>query len=581
MKIYGKVTWSSAGKWKLSAEPHVLMRIKRIFAKVDASSKGAIHLSNSPENAREIEWLLTRYPMEISEKLQARLTEMADRHRQRDADIERVLSGEYKPPTSLELAIPLREYQSQAAALADVSGGLLVCDSLGLGKTATAIGTFTPERLPVLVVTMTHLTKQWEREVHRFAPSLSVHIATKGKSYPLDAKGKQGDLFGEKPGFPDVIVMNYAKLRGWADELAPVVNSVVYDEVQELRNRKSNQGGAPPLKYSAARHISDNVKCRIGLSGTPIYNYGGEMWNVMECIAPGELGDWSEFYREWCSGYADKAKISKPKVFGRFMRERGLMLRRSREDVGRELPALTKVPHYIDADPKVIEAAEDSAMELARIIMQEGGSKELRQAKWKAAEELSILLRKYTGIAKAPYVAEFVNLLVESGEQVVLYGWHRDVYSIWQHKLRNHQPVMFTGSETPRQKEISRETFMRGDARVLIVSLRSGAGLDGLQKVCRIAVVGELDWSPAVHEQCIGRVYRDGQPDPVTAYFLLADTGSDPIVADVLGIKKSQSDGIREPDGKIYEGRTDANMVRELAQSVLAKRGELPSRRVG
>lgn len=42
----------------------------------------------------------------------------------------------------------------------------------------------------------------------------------------------------------------------------------------------------------------------------------------------------------------------------------------------------------------------------------------------------------------------------------------------------------------------------------VIMSLRSGAGVDGLQKHSRVAVFGERDWSPQVHEQCIGRIRR-------------------------------------------------------------------------
>ena len=105
-------------------------------------------------------------------------------------------------------------------------------------------------------------------------------------------------------------------------------------------------------------------------------------------------------------------------------------------------------------------------------------------------------------------------------------------------QLSDLKPALYTGSETPKEKEQSKEAFVAGEATVLIISLRSGAGLDGLQSVASTVVFGELDWSPGVHEQCIGRVFRDGQESPVMAYFLLAEEGSDPVVADVLGIKK-------------------------------------------
>jgi hypothetical protein len=189
-----------------------------------------------------------------------------------------------------------------------------------------------------------------------------------------------------------------------------------------------------------------------------------------------------------------------------------------------------------------------------------------------AAEQLSNKLRQATGIAKAPYVAEFVRLLIESGEKVVLYGWHREVYSLWQTVLRDFKPALYTGSESPRQKEESKRRFVAGETPLLMMSLRAGAGVDGLQKVCRTVVFGELDWSPGVHEQCTGRIYRDGQPDAVTAYYLLAEDGSDPIVSEVLGVKRQQIEGIRKlSDEQLIETlQNDGSHIRRLAQAVLA-----------
>ena len=159
--------------------------------------------------------------------------------------------------------------------------------------------------------------------------------------------------------------------------------------------------------------------------------------------------------------------------------------------------------------------------------------------------ELDMLVRQATGVAKAPYVASFVRLLLEAGENVVLFGWHREVYDIWLAGLASYNPRLYTGTESPTAKQEAVDQFRAGQCRVLIVSLRSGAGLDGLQDVCSTCVFGELDWSPAVHEQCIGRVHRDGQGRGVMAYFLVADEGSDPFVCELLGMKRSQVEGIR------------------------------------
>jgi hypothetical protein len=84
-------------------------------------------------------------------------------------------------------------------------------------------------------------------------------------------------------------------------------------------------------------------------------------------------------------------------------------------------------------------------------------------------------------------------------------------------------------------------------------------------------VFGELDWSPSVHEQATGRVFRDGQPDPVVAYYLVSDQGSDPVLESTLGVKRMQLEGVRNPDHAIFETVKREGIV-ELARKVLERR---------
>ena len=535
-------------QWRIECSPHILLRIKRVFERISKAQHGFVTLSDIPENARELLWFLHRYPMACKDRKYLR--RRADEHKAREAAIAAVLRSDYQPP-QFELAVPAREYQRTAAELLLRTGGILLADDVGVGKSCSAICTLTdPRTLPALVVTLTHLPRQWQGEIEKFAPSLKTHILKTGKPYNID-----------KGGPPDVIISNYHKLSGWSDTLAPRIRSVVYDECQELRHQGSN-------KYFAARHLSTHAKFRMGLSATPIYNYGDEIFNVMDLLSPGTLGTHGEFAREWGGGHG----LHDPKLFGAYAREQGLMLRRTRADVGRELPPLTIVPHWIDADLDAIGKVQGTAEELARIILSQQGME--KGAKWRAAEELSWLLRQATGIAKAPFAAQFVEMLCESGEQVLLYGWHREVYEIWRERLAHLRPVFYTGTESPTQKLESKRQFLNGHSRVLVMSLRAGAGLDGLQAVCRNVVIGELDWSPGVLEQCIGRVDRDGQSVGVMAYYLYTDHGSDPTMLDVLGVKKPQIQGLRDPDAALIQSlEIDPGHVRRLAEEFLRQRG--------
>ena len=452
--------------------------------------------------------------------------------------------------------------------------GLLIADELGIGKTLMAIAALTdPRTRPALVVTMTHLPKQWEREIKKFAPKLTTHIIKKGTPYDVVLKRPpKGQLSLIEPEFPDVLIINYHKLSGWRNVLAGIMRTVVFDEVQELRRDGSD-------KYSAAEHVAHAAAFRIGLSATPIYNYGSEFYTVVNVLRPDALGTRQEFVREWCAGVQDmqgRSKIVEPKAFGTYLREQGIMIRRTRRDVGRELPALTRTPHYVDSDVKMLDKVRSSVVDLARFLLERQGSTFDRM---KAGGELDYKLRQATGLAKAPFVAEFVRMIAESGEKVVLYGWHHAVYKVWEDRFKGHCKVAFyTGDESPTQKDKARADFMEGDTQVLIMSLRAGAGLDGLQNVCRTIVFGELDWSPGVHEQCIGRVYRDGQPDPVVAYFLVSEEGSDPVIADVLGLKKAQIEGVRDPDAELIEkSEPPEHGIRRLAEAVMLSQGIDPA----
>lgn len=306
-------------------------------------------------------------------------------------------------------------------------------------------------------------------------------------------------------------------------------------------------------------------------SATPVYNFGIEMHSILEVLRPGAVGTRGEFLSEWCKGSDDEAKaaVADPRAFGAYLRESGLMIRRTRADVARELPALEKSVVHVDADTAALEAVSASVAELARFVLERAGD---WQERGQASRELDWRLRQATGIAKAPYVAEYVKLLCEAGERVVVYCWHREVYDILRDKLREYRPAMYTGSESATQKEASKCAFVEGDSKVLLMSLRAGAGLDGLQHVCRTVVFAELDWSPGIHEQAIGRVHRDGQPDPVVAYFLVSDEGSDPIVLDVLQTKKPQVEGVRDPDREIFE-TVKVDSIRTLARAYLEQRG--------
>lgn len=547
----GKLLLTEEGKkWFFDCAPHVLMRLKAVFPRVDKGEFGGVRLGVTPETCVDVEWFCQRYPLEVSPEAAKAMRDGADGHRRTLASLELSLAERYVP-RELDMALPPRKYQHTFVEVFMGGKALLLADELGLGKTVSAIAAFAAGALPALVVCPTHLAGQWQEFIRRFIPRASTHIIRQTKTYTVP--------------MVDVVICTYSKIAKWGDMFAVPgrFTCVVFDEAQECRRAES-------MKWRTCRAIREACEYGLGLSATPIYNYGGEIFNVMECIAPGRLGSRAEFYREWCSFLGkDKWKLREPHVFGEYLRAEFLMLRRTRPEVGLELPKEQREVLTLPYDAEVLRKVEADITELARIVVN-GKFEEQGQA----AREMDARLRQATGVAKAVFVADFVRMLVENGEKVLLFGWHREVYDIWLKRLHDLNPVLFTGTESSKQKDESVSSFQLA-SKVMIMSLRSGAGVDGLQKFCSTCVFGELDWSPGVHEQCIGRLNRDGMKEggSVMVYHLVADGGSDPVVSAVLGLKTAQARGVNDPSRPVdFEQAGDGSRVKQLARAWLARR---------
>lgn len=538
--------------------PHVAIKLKRWFPRVDAAA-ARLRISATGESSEELRWFCERFPLEISARDAAVLERRAAEHLARRAAVLAILDGRAQARSALPMAFPPRKYQAQAAALCHATGNLLLTDDVGLGKTVSAISLLAIEGcLPAVVVVPSGVLEQWSRSISRFLPEAKVYTVRTS----VDGEPKRGRV---QRASADVVLVTYTRLFAWREELNP--RAIVFDEAHALRHDGTG-------KYLAALEVASKADTRLMLTATPIFNYGGEFFNLFGVLAPGALGERPEFLREWCTtDGGDKHKVRDPVAFGAWLREQGLMLRRSRRDVARELPPIVRSVVSVECSD-----SGDSFAGLESIAWRalHGSPK----STFLARGELDMKLRHWTGVSKARAVAAFVAELIEStGEPVLLAGWHHDVYAIWLDALAAHNPAMFTGHQDAKAKDAAAQALIRGESKVLIMSLRSGEGLDGLQAVCHHVVYGEFDWSPAVHEQFTGRIHRDGQDETTMEYWCAAEEGSDPVILDALGVKRWQLDGVVDPQGeRTMSIQTDPEHIRKLAEALLRKRGKDPSK---
>lgn len=523
---YGHLKFNKTqNQWVLSGvEPHVSIKLKELFSHIGKTHTERFTFPGKPDVAADLLWFSQRYPFVIDEDSQKHLIAQNDFYNNFQSHNESIVMETYIPKqtTGFKDSYGMRNYQEVAIDLLMNNNNLLLCDDVGLGKTYTAIGAMLREgNLPCAVVVKRHLVKQWKRVIEKIS-NLKVHVVQKSKYYKLPEA--------------DVFIYKYGSLLGWVDFFQTgYFKYVVYDEIQELRTgSKSSKGGA-------AKALSKNAIRILGMTATPVYNYAEDIFNIVNYVKPGFFPDWTQFCIEWCPG---KSKfIKNKKAFNSYLREQYLLLVRSKKDVGQDGEDPVRILEPVDYDENAVKSTLALAKQLAMKI-KTGSFVERGQA----SRELDMMARLNTGVSKAKYVAEFVKLLLEKEKKVVLVGWHRDCYAIWMKELSKYKPVMYTGSESDTQKEKNKQQFIEGDSRVILISLRSGDGLDGLQFVCSTIVFGEFDWSHGVHYQCIGRLHREGQKNRVTAFFLYSEEGSDPPMLQLIGSKKEHAYGIMGVD---------------------------------
>jgi len=541
IQTYGTLEYDKTRHdWVMKGEQAAVMAAKRLFPGAKGRGK-TVRWPRSKRTDGDLNWFMLRYPLQIKKGSLEMWNRSIEEAREHTVKRLHILNHPVKiQPAPTVFDGELREFQREGVGFIAHSTPTLLADDMGLGKTVQALAWVAHRgQYPGVVVVPTSVQRQWAEQIKRFMkpisidgsrlPEMNVHIIKGLKPYELPPA--------------HFYIIHYGLLRAWGRQLANMeLQFAIFDEAQELRHSGTE-------KYSNASILAQSIlDCQvIALSGTPIYNTGSEIWNIMNILEYQCLGDYESFTREWCTGYGERI-VKKPEALGQYLRQEGLMLRRSKEDVLDELPAKHRIIQAIDADDMTGAMREMMEM-IAAYDVAEGFER------GRLRTEIGRRLRQETGKAKAPYVAEFVKMLLDAGEAVILYGYHHAVYDEWRRKLKAYRPVFITGEESITDKERSKTAFIEGRTNLIIISLRAAAGIDGLQNRSNVIVFGELDWSPGIHSQCEDRAHRMGQRQRVMSYYLVSAGGSDEQMLEALGLKTAQFKGIMGEQGESEDDR--------------------------
>ncbi|GHV06462.1 SWF/SNF family helicase [Bacteroidia bacterium] len=440
-------------------------------------------------------------------------------------------------PVPAKLKAELRPYQEAGyqwmIRLAGWGAGACLADDMGLGKTVQAIAVLLQRASegPALVVCPVSVAPNWISEVRKFAPSLTIKTLLDGDRAKTMATLEAGD----------VLITSYGLLLSEEAALTALTwNTVVLDEAHAIKNHTTKTSQAAMNLQSAFRII---------LTGTPVQNHLGEVWNLFNFINPGLLGSLNYFTETFIKP-GDEARKRLKKLLAPFI------LRRTKNKVLDELPPKTEIIRKIELNDderafyevlrrKAIETLEnDDSAQGAKHLKTLAEITRLRQACCNPAlVEPKINIES----SKLSTFLEIAAELKDNGHQALVFSQFVTHLNIVRKAIEkagfSYQYLDGSTSNVKRQAAV--HNFQKGESDLFLVSLKAG-GL-GLNLTAADFVI-HLDpwWNPAVEDQASDRAHRIGQTRPVTVYRLVAEHTIEEKIIQLHNTKRDLADSLLE-----------------------------------
>ena len=563
MKSFGTLEYaldkySGTWAWKVTGSRAVMMASKIISQLWYGDGPNEAIIPDNANNVKQIKWILDRYPMEVLSKsvYQSRVKSSTKFVKKiTHTKIEKLS----KATPGKQFRGKLLDFQKEGLDfLLKSSGNALLADDMGLGKTVQTLAYVASEKqsMPVLVIAPLVTLTNWQREIERFMKKKSRNgriIENGNPTSTMIRTGKREDL-----GNFDFYIINYELLHKRLGDLLKLnIRTLVCDEVQHLRSKTTQ-------KYTAIKKLAalKSINYRVGLSGTPIYNHGSEIWSIVDILKPGLLGNFKEFCEYFC--YLDergKAIVLENKRTSLHEElKKHVMIRRKKSDVLKDLKDKVRYKEIIAADETYYKNQLDQIWHKHEEELKNAETEFYKSASYQRAIQSE---RQAAGIAKLPHVIDFVKNIMEIEESVVVFCHHKSIHKLLHESLHEFSPVSIIGGQTDKARQDSIDRFQNGDTKLMIAGLRTGNLGINLTRA-KYVIFAELDWSPAYHYQAEDRLHRIGQKNTVFAYYLIGSGTLDDHVADILVDKSYEIDAIMDQKQESFENKEKAKLI--LAQ---------------
>jgi superfamily II DNA or RNA helicase len=467
---------------------------------------------------------------------------------------------EVEPPEALKDT--LRGYQRRGldflSYLSSFQFGGILADEMGLGKTLQVV-TYLLKRkqeegpAASLVIAPTSVTHTWESEIKRFAPELSI--------LRLQSGSERAARFEEIENH-DVVITSYALARLDAAQLERFnFRTLILDEAQNAKNPSSQIA-------KVVRNL--NADHRLALTGTPVENSLRDLWAIFAFVEPGLLGTESSFRRRFENPIGEGDEKAAHALRSRL---EPFVLRRTKEDVARELPERTEAVIECELSPlqrRLYRGIAEAARRDVLAKLDEEGAIEGASVHVLAALTRLRQVCAHPGLIVPSYIDEpeasgKFDAFIETVEEVLSGGHRVLVFSAFASMLKimraalDKRGVVFgylDGATKDRDRQVEVERFMQPDGPpVFLCSLKAG-GVGLTLTAADYVILYDPWWNPAVERQAIDRTHRIGQTRPVTAYRMVTVGSVEEKIRALAERKNALSKAVIKADSAVAKALT-------------------------
>ncbi len=432
-------------------------------------------------------------------------------------DMKEVGDTDYEVPE--ELNAKLRKYQKTGyrflSMLSEFGFGGILADDMGLGKTLQVIALLEAKKESSLIVCPASLVYNWESELNRFAPDLSVLLV-------VGEQKKREQLLKAYKNY-HVMITSYDLLKRDIELYESCrFGYCIVDEAQYIKNLTTQVSKA--VKRIRADH-------RFALTGTPIENRLSDLYSIFDFVMPGYLKDYGSFKSDYEIPIVQEQDTDVLIRLKRFVRP--FILRRKKEEVLKDLPPKMEHIIYVRMTEKQRELY-NARLTLLRMELAKKTEQEWREDRLKILAELTrlrqiccapdICYENYDGgSGKMDTCIELIEDALEGEHRILVFSQFVTMLKKIEQELkaRNIPVLLLSGKNTKEERRTMVEEFQSEQIPVFLISLKAGG--TGLNLTAADIVI-HFDpwWNGAVENQATDRAYRIGQIRTLSVMKLVA-----------------------------------------------------------